>query len=47
MKLYDDFLIVGNFNFASTESAMANVCVTYHRHNLIKDPTCFKNPDQL
>ena len=21
-------------------------CVTYHLHNLIKDPACFKNPDK-
>ena len=26
-----------------TESAMENFCRTYHLHNLIKDPTCFKN----
>ena len=25
---------------------MKNFCGTYHLHNLIKDPTCFKNPDK-
>ena len=29
-----------------TESAMENCCGTNHLHNLIKDPTCFKNPDK-
>ena len=46
MKIYDYLLIVGDFNSESIESAMANFCGTYHRHNLIKDHTCFKNPDK-
>ena len=46
MKIYDNFLIVGDFNSEMTESAMKNFCGTYHLHNLIKDPTCFKNPDK-
>ena len=40
------FLTVGDFNSEMTESAMENFCGTYHRHNLIKDPTSFKNPDK-
>ena len=46
MKIYDNFLIVGDFNSEMTESAMENFCGTYHLHNLIKDPTYFKNPDK-
>ena len=46
MKIYDNFLIVGDFNSEMTESAMEKFCGTYHLHNLIKDPTCFKNPDK-
>ena len=46
MKIYDYFLIVGDFNSEMTESAMENFCGTYHLHNLIKDPTCFENPDR-
>ena len=46
MKIYDNFLIVRDFNSEVTESAMENFCGTYHLHNLIKDPTCFKNPDK-
>ena len=46
MKIYENFLIVGDFNSEMTESAMKNFCGTNHLHNLIKDPTCFKNPDK-
>ena len=40
------FRTVGDFNFEMTEFAMENFCGTYHLHNLIKDPTYFKNPDK-
>ena len=43
MKIYDNFFIVGDFNSEMTESAMENFRGTYHLHNVIKDPTCFKN----
>ena len=46
MKIYENFLIVGNFNFEMSESAMENFCGTYLLHNLIKDPTYFKNSDK-
>ena len=46
MKIYDNFLVVGDFNSQMTESAMENFCGTHHLHNLIKDPTCFKNSDK-
>ena len=46
MKIYGNFLIVRDFNFEMTESVMENFCGTYHLHNVIKDPTCFKNPDK-
>ena len=39
MKIYDNFLIVGDFNSEKTESAMENFCGTYGLHNLIKDST--------
>ena len=46
MKIYEDFLIAGDFNSEMTDSAMEKFCVAYHLHNLSKDPACFKNPDQ-
>ena len=47
VKINEDFLIAGDFNSEMTDSAMEKFCVTYHLHNLIKDPACFKNPDKL
>ena len=47
MKIYDNFLIVGAVNSEMTESALENFCGTYYLHNVIEDPTCFKNPDKL
>ena len=46
MKIYDNFLIKGDFNSEMTESAMENICGRYNLHNLIKDPTCFEYPDK-
>ena len=46
MKIYGNVLIAVDFNSEMTESAMENFCGTYHLHNFIKDPTCFKNPDK-
>ena len=46
MKIYENFLIAGDFNSEMTDSAMEKFCVTYHLYNLIKDSTCFKNPDK-
>ena len=46
MKLYNNFLILGDFNSELTESAVDNFCGTHHLHNLIKDLACFKNPDK-
>ena len=44
MKICDNFLI--DINSGMAESAMGNFSGTYHLHSLIKDPTCFKNPDK-
>ena len=45
MKIYDNFLTVGDFSSEMTESALKTFCGTY-LYNLVKDPTCFKNPDE-
>lgn len=44
MSNYDKFLIVGDFNSEKSESAMNTFCEMYHLNNLVKGPTCFKNP---
>ena len=46
MKIYVNFLIVGDFNSKMTQSAMENFCGTYHLHNLTKDLTCSKISDK-
>ena len=42
MKIYDNFLIVGDFKSEITESAMENCCRTYHLHNLLKDSIVYR-----
>ena len=45
MKIYDNMIIMGDFNSELSENAMIEFCETYCLQNLIKEPTCFKNPD--
>ena len=42
---YDNILLMGDFNCEMTEQAMKIFCDTYSFRNLIKHPTCFKNPN--
>ena len=44
MPIYDNFLLLVDFNSEMCEPAMINFCETYNLINLIKEPTCFKNP---
>ena len=44
MPKYDNFILLGDFNSEMGENAMSDFCDTYNLINLIKDPTCFKNP---
>ena len=44
MPKYDNFLLLGDFNSEMSEDPMINFCETYNLSNLIKEPTCFKNP---
>ena len=46
MKIYDNFLIAGDFSSEMSESAMDNFRGAYHLLDLMKDPTCFKNPNK-
>ena len=41
---YDNLLILGDFNSEMSDTTMTAFCDTYNLANLIKDPTCFKNP---
>ena len=44
---YDNILLVGDFNSSREEQCMKDFCETYNLENFIKDPTCFKNANNL
>ena len=43
---YDNFILLGDLNSEPTESAVGDFCQIYECKNLIKDNTCFKNPEK-
>ena len=45
LEKYDNILLMGDYNCEVVEQAMHVFCETYNLKNLIKVPTCFKNPD--
>ena len=45
MAKYENFLLLGDFNSEMSETAMSEFCETYNLTNLVKEPTCYKNPN--
>ena len=43
-KLYDNIVILGDFNAEPLDENMQDFCNLFNLKNLIKEPTCFKNP---
>ena len=43
---YDKILILGDFNVGIDEANMQSFCESYNLKSLIKQPTCYKNPDK-
>ena len=43
LPLYDNVLLLGDFNSEMTENAMIDFCKIYNLKNLVKDPTFYKN----
>ena len=41
---YDNFIILGDLNSESCEQPILDFCHVYNCQNIIKDKTCFKNP---
>ena len=41
---HNNFLILGDFNCLVSENEMKEFCEIYDFENLIKKPTCYKNP---
>ena len=42
---YENILLLGDFNSEVGENEMSEFCQGYNLKNLIKEPTCFKNPE--
>ena len=43
-KDYENILLMGDYNAEVIETNMSSFCEIYHLTNIIKQPTCFKNP---
>ena len=41
---YDNILLLGDFNCEPHEKCITDFCQVYNIKNMIKEPTCFKNP---
>ena len=41
---YENIIVMGDFNSETTEAAMIDFCDMYGLSNLIRKPTCYKNP---
>ena len=41
---YDNWILMGDFNSETCEEDMHDFCEVYNLKNLVKEPTCFKNP---
>ena len=42
---YENYIIIGDFNIEADSKEMSSFCDTFDLTNLIKEPTCYKNPD--
>ena len=40
-----NILFLGNFNSETSENYLNDFCNVYNLRNIVKEPTCFKNPD--
>ena len=43
---YEKFIVLGDFNAEMTNTHMEEFCSVYNFKSLIKDATCFKNPEK-
>ena len=44
---YDNILLLGDFDSEFSEPCLNDFCDIYNLKNLVKEPTCYKNPDNL
>ena len=45
-KSYENIILIGDFNVEISDSHMDFFCAIYHLKSLIKQPTCYKNPEK-
>ena len=43
---YDQFLFLGSFNGGVEDSSVKNPCSSFNLASMIKEPSCFENPDK-
>ena len=46
LKTYEKFLLLGDFNAEDTEPILSEFLEQYEAKNIMKNKTCFKNPDR-
>ena len=42
---YDNIILMGDFNVESADTVVSNFCEIYNLINIIREKTCFKNPN--
>ena len=42
---YDNYVVIGDLNIEADSKEMSSFCDTFDLTSLIKEPTCYKNPD--
>ena len=42
---YDNYILIGDFNVEADSKKMSSFCDTFDLTSLIKEPPCYKNPD--
>ena len=45
LKDYENIILIGDFNSSIAEITTREFCQMYNLHNLINEPTCYKNPN--
>ena len=45
MNKYDNILFLGDFNSEMSENYLNDFFNVYNLRNIVKEPTCFKNPE--
>ena len=43
---YDNIMLLGYLNVESSDPVLNDFCNVYNLFSLVKEPTCFKNPDK-